>query len=374
MEEPTNPDAPSSPAEPAEEIPEWVKSHLQSDDSTPAETQTGGTQPVGETLAERHKARRQTFRRLVSQVDEVPEETQAIVEEAQAEQDYPAPAASSPDVPDQGAASQEMTLLDAFFRKTREFTQRLGQRARRLSQRLTRRAQPVQADQATQKGPPAQRLQNVWPRLRPFLWRGRLGPAFWTVASTLSLVVNIILIVVLILLGRQLFFLKKAIVSDQLINGLYDNFVLMDKAHIKTTITVSDTIQVIDTIPVVFDLPLSQKTVVVLTEDTPVENATIFLNGQPVPLDLILREGTRLGIKLDMTVPVNQTIPVVLNVPVNLQVPVDIPLDQTELHQPFVGLQRVVSPFRQLLGEVPDSWGTVCKGPMKLVCSMLRLK
>ena len=93
----------------------------------------------------------------------------------------------------------------------------------------------------------------------------------------------------------------------------------MDQAHIRTTITVSDTIQVKDTIPVVFDLPLSQKTEVTLTKNTPIKGATIYLNGQAVPLDLDLPPGTKLGIQLDLTVPVNQTVPVVLNVPVNLQ-------------------------------------------------------
>ncbi len=215
--------------------------------------------------------------------------------------------------------------------------------------------------------------RRAWTAARPLLWRGRIGPAFWTVASLLSLTVNIILIVILILLGRQLFFLKKAVVSDQLLNGLYDNFLLMDQAHIQTTISVSDTIQVNDTIPVVFDLPLSTNTSVVLTRDTPA-STTIFLNNTAVPLDLVLKNGTQLNIKLDMTVPVNQTIPVTLNVPVNLLVPVDIPLDQTQLHKPFVGLQQVVSPFRQLLSEVPDSWGETCKGPFKFVCDLLKFK
>jgi hypothetical protein len=187
-------------------------------------------------------------------------------------------------------------------------------------------------------------------------------------------VVNLILVVILILVGRQLFFLKD-VVSNQLIGGLYDNFVLMDQAHIVTTITVSDTIQVKDTIPVVFDLPLSQDTQVTLTEDTPVENATIYLNGQPVPLDLVLRKGTVLGIRLDIVVPVNQTVPVVLNVPIQLKVPVDIALDQTDLHKPFVGLKGVVSPYRDLLVGLPDSWQELplCKSVLtRWLCRMLR--
>ncbi len=188
-----------------------------------------------------------------------------------------------------------------------------------------------------------------------YLWQGKVIPAFWTTASVLSLAVNLILILVLVILGRELFNLK-GLITNQLIGGLYDNFVLMDDASIVTTIAVNDTIQVVDTIPVVFDLPLAQDTSVVLTSDTPVKGTTIYLNGAAVPLDLILPEGTALNIRLDMVVPVSQTVPVVLNVPVALNVPVNIPLNKTELHQPFVGLQKVVSPYQALLTSLPDSW------------------
>lgn len=188
-----------------------------------------------------------------------------------------------------------------------------------------------------------------------FLWRGQVGPAFWSIASLISLTVNVILIAVLILLGRELFGLK-SMVQNQLIGGLHQNFVKMDDAHIRTTIQVVDTIQVQDNIPVVFDLPLKQNTTVTLTQDTSVKNATIFLNNSPVKLDLILKKGTELNIALDLVVPVNQTILVMLNVPVNLEVPVDIPLAQTELHEPFVGLQEVVYPYKQLLESLPGSW------------------
>jgi hypothetical protein len=42
---------------------------------------------------------------------------------------------------------------------------------------------------------------------------------------------------------------------------------------------------------------------------------------------------------------------------VNLNVPVDIALDQTDLHRPFVGLEEVVAPYRNLLSSLPDTWG-----------------
>jgi hypothetical protein len=131
----------------------------------------------------------------------------------------------------------------------------------------------------------------------------------------------------------------------------------MDEASIKTTILVEETIQVVDDIAVVFDLPLQQNTIVVLTENISIANTIVYLNGQPIYTTVVLPVGTPLNIKLDLTVPVSTTIPVVLNVPVALEVPVDIPLNQTELHEPFVGLRDVVSPFRELLGDLPDSWG-----------------
>jgi hypothetical protein len=204
-------------------------------------------------------------------------------------------------------------------------------------------------------------------RLRPLFWQGRLMPAFWTVGSFFSLALNVILIVTLVLLVRQIFTLK-GLVQNQLIGGLYSNFVRMDQASIVTTVQVDTTIQVRDSIrvsdeiPVVFDLPLNQKTEVVLTKDADIGNATAYINGSAVNMPIVLQKGTRLNIGLELTVPVSQTVPVVLNVPVNLDVPVhldvpvNIPLSQTELHGPFTGLQEVVQPYNQALAALPNSW------------------
>jgi len=201
---------------------------------------------------------------------------------------------------------------------------------------------------------------------REAFWQGKFAPAFWTVASILSLVVNVILLLVLIVLGRQLFALK-GLVQDGLIGGLYDNFVLMDQARIHTTIQVDDTIQVVDRIPVQFDLPLKQNTTVVLTSDTTIPGATVYLNESAVRTTVVLPAGTPLDISLNLTVPVDTTIPVTLDVPVNLEVPVDIPLSETELHDPFTGLQEVVSPYQDLLTSLPDSWEeTPICGPLTM--------
>ncbi len=194
-------------------------------------------------------------------------------------------------------------------------------------------------------------------RIKPLIWQGKVLPAFWTIASILSMVVNIILIVAIILVGRQLFAIK-SLVQDGLIGGLYNNFVLMDQAHIQTTIQVQDTIKVNDSIPIQFSVPLQQATDVILTKDTSIPNTVVYLNGVPIYTTVVLPKGTALNIELNLEVPISRTIPIALNVPVNLSVPIDIPLNQTQLHQPFVGLQAVVSPYQKALGVLPSSWET----------------
>jgi hypothetical protein len=192
----------------------------------------------------------------------------------------------------------------------------------------------------------------------------KIGPAFWTITSIVSLLVNVILIVLLLSLGQQLFSLK-ALVEDQLIGGLYQNFVMMDQAHIRTTIPVTTEV------PAKFDLPLNTATTVKLTADTPLVNATIYElnagNALYIPranTNIVLPAGTELPVQLDLVVPVDQKIPVALNVNV------DIPLNQTELHAPFVGLQKVIEPYYQYLDTLPDSWDEVlCASGPNLLCS-----
>lgn len=181
------------------------------------------------------------------------------------------------------------------------------------------------------------------------LRRDKLAPAFFNVAGVLSFIVNIILIVVLIILARELFAIK-SLVGDHLLGGLYNNFKLMDAAHIRADITVEDTI------PVAFDLPISQQITVTLTENTVIRNATVGVLS--VPTTVTLPAGTQLPIQLNLTVPVQTTIPIKLNVPV------DIPLRETELHEPFIGLQDVVRPLNDLLQ--PE-----IKSPEDLPCGIL---
>ena len=197
--------------------------------------------------------------------------------------------------------------------------------------------------------------------LRRFIWQGKIMPAFWTVMSTISFVVNLILIVLLISIGQQLFNLKEAL-SDQLVYGLHENFKAMNAAVIDQTIIVDDTI------PVRFELLVSTETRVTLTEPTQINGAQVSIAAGVLninaPANITLPAGTSLPIALDITVPVDET------VPVHLEVPVFIQLSETGLGIPFDGLINVVSPYDSLLMSMDDSWEDteLCQGLLKFVC------
>jgi hypothetical protein len=215
---------------------------------------------------------------------------------------------------------------------------------------------------------PAPTARSTWdrgPGWKPFVWQRKLGPAFWTITGVLSLVLNVVLIVLLVLLGRELFGLK-SLVSDQLLGGLYGNFVLMDQAVISASVPVEDEI------PVRFLLPVETNTTVILTEDTYLTGARVDLSTgglriSNAPTDIVLKKGTELPVALNIDVPVDTT------VPVRLTVDVRIPLRDTELHAPFVGLQNVVAPYNQLLSTAPDSWEeALCATEASPLCAMTK--
>ena len=64
----------------------------------------------------------------------------------------------------------------------------------------------------------------------------RILPAFWTIASIISLLVNIVLLVSVFGLVRMAGSLNAADLGSFVLGGLYTNFERMDQAHIKTTI------------------------------------------------------------------------------------------------------------------------------------------
>ncbi len=186
-----------------------------------------------------------------------------------------------------------------------------------------------------------------------------IGPVFWTISSIVSLTVNVVLVIILFFVYSRL---QKAKLADvtalgpNLLGGLYTNFEKMDQAHITTNISVQTTI------PVKFDLQLNQQTNVVLSENVTITNALVTVNTGGLNITraattIVLPQGTTLPVFLNLTVPVDTTVPVVLNVPV------DIPLEQTQLHEPFVGLREVVAPLYCLFNSeaVGINGQPVCK-------------
>lgn len=173
----------------------------------------------------------------------------------------------------------------------------------------------------------------------------KFGPAFWTIASIISLTVNVVMLagglLALRILGGLSFTPQDQLSS--VLGGLYINFVKMDDANIKTTIHVEKEI------PVQFTLNVSGPSDVVLSRDAVIEGALVTvetggLNIVNARARIVLPAGTPLPINIqNLLVPVDQKVLAVLDVPV------DIPLNQTELHEPFVGLRKVVEPFYCLL-------------------------
>lgn len=176
------------------------------------------------------------------------------------------------------------------------------------------------------------------------------GPRLWTTASVISLTINIILMIVLIILVISVYRLKldMAKIMDAstsvmgLPAGLYSNFEKMERASIQTNVEVNTSI------PVKFDLQLNQQTNVVLSQDVTIQNARVTVNTGGLNISqanttIVLPAGTTLPVNLALTVPVDQQVPVTLNVPV------DIKLKDTQLNDPFVGLQEVIKPLYCLL-------------------------
>lgn len=176
---------------------------------------------------------------------------------------------------------------------------------------------------------------------RPRARRFQFLPAFWTIASLMSITVNIILIIILLILFQMLGVVQGT-ANDKisgLLGGLYMNFVKMDQASIQTSIHVEKEI------PVNFNLNVSGPTNVTLSQPVTINGALVTvqtggLNIVNAQARIVLPQGTLLPINIEgLAVPVNQSVLAVLDVPVN------IPLNQTQLHEPFVGLQKVVEPW-----------------------------
>jgi hypothetical protein len=172
----------------------------------------------------------------------------------------------------------------------------------------------------------------------------RLGPIFWTVSGAIALLIALIMLVATIVIASNAMKVT-AQINEHLVGNLYDSFVAMDEASIKTTIPIQTEV------PAKFDVLLDTMTTVNLSEDVNITSATVSLTtgGLSItnaPTNIILPEGTELPIHLVLTVPVDEMIPV------EMLVEVDIPLAETDLHAPFVKLQRTIQPYYMWLWSV----------------------
>lgn len=189
----------------------------------------------------------------------------------------------------------------------------------------------------------------------------RYRRAFWDVTSGIGLVIDVILIAVIILLllyVRNLNLKVNELLSMvdmpvETVRGLYTNFEKMEAAHIVTQIPVSTTV------PVKLDVCIRTGTSVVINQEVIIPDARVTvqtggLNITNASTRIILPSNTSLPVNLDLCVPVETAIPVALNVDV------DIPLAQTDLAVPFLGLQDTLEPLYCLLDPTAvDSKGTL---------------
>lgn len=183
--------------------------------------------------------------------------------------------------------------------------------------------------------PPMAASLEPEPRTRRF----QFLPAFWTIASVMSITVNIILIVILLLVFQMLGVIQVT-ANDKvsgLLGGLYTNFVKMDQA------TITSTIPVDAVIPLNITVPVQTTTQITLAQTATIPNAHVRINTGAVNIDA--NAVVTLPANTPLTVNLNFQLPVQNSVPVHLDVPVNIPLNQTQLHEPFVGLQKVVEPW-----------------------------
>ena len=184
---------------------------------------------------------------------------------------------------------------------------------------------PVPVSQPVESDPKRRRLQ--------------LLPAFWTIASLMSISMNIVLIAILFIMLNMLAGIQLT-ANDQisgLLGGLYHNFVKMDQA------TITRIIPVDANIPLNIEVPVQATTRITLAETVTIPNAHVRINTGALNIDadavVTLPANTPLVVNLDFPLTVQNTIPIHLDVPVN------IPLNETQLHDPFVGLRQVVQPW-----------------------------
>ena len=172
--------------------------------------------------------------------------------------------------------------------------------------------------------------------------RYKFLPAFWTIASTISILVNVGLIAVVFILLQMLGSIQ-AVSNDKvtgLLAELYGSFAAMDSATISRVVPVDASIPLNLTVPV----NLTDKQIV-LTRETRITGVRVEIHEGGVNIDtpravITLPQGTPLMINLERV-----DLAVQNTVPIHIDVPVNIPLNETELHAPFVGLRNIVQPY-----------------------------
>ena len=216
------------------------------------------------------------------------------------------------------------------------------------------KAKPVE-DKLAPKTVPVPPPPSAAPQSSAVKPRLQFLPAFWTVASILSMAVNIILIVVLIGALRGLGGLNLGQIGTGLLGGLYSNFERMDAAHIKTTIPVQASI------PLDLSIPVQTTTNISLADPVEIPKAHVKISTGTFNIDsdadVILPAGTNLNVILNFNVPVQKA------VPITLSVPVDIALSQTELNPAITGLESTIKPLYCVLdpGAISINNVPVCR-------------
>ena len=190
-------------------------------------------------------------------------------------------------------------------------------------------------------------------KLRDHVQMDNLPKAFWTITGVISLLTSAILLAILIGVGINIFGMISAI-NQGLVGELYTSFNDMDQAHILTTIPINAEV------PAQFDLQLDTYTNVVLSEDVFIKGSNVSLSTggltiSNAPTDITLPANTELPVHLILTVPVDEMIPVIMNVDV------DIPINQTQLHEPFTKLQETIAPYYYFLYAMPDTMSDAIK-------------
>ena len=200
--------------------------------------------------------------------------------------------------------------------------------------------QPLQEPPVRQ--PEEQTREVVSSETKDMPRREKFLRALWTIASVFSMILNIVLILILVIALWAYRDIKlpeglDITMANKLLGGLYSNFEKMDRATIKTVIPVDAQI------PLDITVPVQTTTQITLAETVDIPNAQVVINTGGLNINstarVTLPAGTPLMVNLNFNLPVQNTIPV------HLDVPVDIPMAETELHEPFIGLQEVVKPL-----------------------------